>query len=417
MYNPDLPTVRILTVTTSFPKFEGDTTAPFIESITRELASRGHELTVVLPARSDLKPAPIEGVRFQPYRYAPSESLEVFGYAEALRADVALRGTTVAVLPLAILSGLRSLRKELRRGSYDVVHAHWVVPSGAMAALALGSTGPPLVVSLHGSDVFLSERSRLARLGAKKAFRRAAAVTACSRDLSERSMALGARRTPEVIPYGVASDRFRPDAGGGRDRRRQLSIPESAFVLFAAGRLVLKKGFEYLVDAAGELSLRGRDVELVIAGKGDLAEELARRAGALGIASRLKLVGNVERNALPAYYAMADAVVVPSVRDAAGNVDGLPNVLLEAMASSRAVVATNVAGIPEALRAGEDGLIVPEKDPKAIADAVEELMGSEELRGRLGRAARKRVEEDLSWKNAGERFESVLRSVAETRRP
>jgi glycosyltransferase involved in cell wall biosynthesis len=104
------------------------------------------------------------------------------------------------------------------------------------------------------------------------------------------------------------------------------------------------------------------------------------------------------------------------VRDAAGNVDGLPNVLLEAMASAKAIVASNVAGIPEALRAGEDGILVPEKDPAGIADAVEELMRSDELRRRLGRAARKRVEEDLSWKHAGEKFESVLRSVAEARR-
>jgi glycosyltransferase involved in cell wall biosynthesis len=407
--------VRILTVTTSFPKFEGDTTAPFIESITRELACRGHELTVVLPARSDLRPAPIEGVRFRPYRYAPSASLEVFGYAEALRADVALRGAAYAVLPLAVLSGLRSLRQELRGRSYDVVHAHWVVPSGAMAALALDASGPPLVVSLHGSDVFLSERSRAARLGARKAFRTAAKVTACSRDLSERSLPLGAKSPPEVIPYGVEAEVFRPDPAAGGNLRRELSLPPNAFVLFAAGRLVHKKGFEYLLEAAGELCLRGRAIELVIAGKGDLEEELREHARRIGVS--LRLVGNVARGALPRYFAMADAVVVPSVKDAAGNVDGLPNVLLEAMASEKAIVATNVAGIPEVLCTGEDGLLVPEKDPVGIADAVEELMRSEELRTRLGRSARRRVEEDLSWKNAGEKFESVLRSVAESRRP
>jgi glycosyltransferase involved in cell wall biosynthesis len=411
VYNPDLPAVRILTVTTSFPKYEGDTTAPFIESITRELASRGHELTVVLPARSDLNPARIEGVRFRPYHYAPAPPLEVFGYAEALRADVALRGATYAVLPLAIVSGVRALGRELRGGSYDVVHAHWVVPSGAMAAFALGASGPPLVVSLHGSDVFLSEKSRAARLVATKAFRRAAAVTACSRDLAARSVPLGAR-APEIIPYGVASDVFRPDPEGGRTLRRELSLPPDAFVVFAAGRLVHKKGFEVLLEAVAELSRRGRSVELVLAGKGDLAEELARRGQALG----LRLVGNVERKALPRYFAMADAVVVPSVRDSAGNVDGLPNVLLEAMASARPVVATNVAGIPEALRAGEEGLLVPEKDPGAIATALEELVRSEDLRARLGRAARKRVEEHLSWKHTGERFESVLRTVAQARR-
>ena len=119
---------------------------------------------------------------------------------------------------------------------------------------------------------------------------------------------------------------------------------------------------------------------------------------------------------LPRYFAMADAVVVPSVRDEAGNVDGLPNVLLEAMASAKAIVATNVAGIPEALRDGREGLLVAEKDPSAIAAALEELIESQELRERLGVAARQRVEEDLSWQNAGEKFESLLRSVAEARR-
>jgi glycosyltransferase involved in cell wall biosynthesis len=286
-----------------------------------------------------------------------------------------------------------------------------------MAALALAADGPPLVVSLHGSDVFLSEKSRAARLGAKRAFRRAAAVTACSRDLADRSVPLGARSAPEVIPYGVASDVFRPDPVGGRELRRELAVPEDAFVLFAAGRLVRKKGFEYLLDAAGELCRRGRQVELVIAGRGDLEEELAQRARALGISTRFKLAGNVDRAALPRYFAMADAVAVPSVKDAAGNVDGLPNVLLEAMASAKAIVATRVAGIPEALRAGEEGLLVSEKDAAGIANAVEELIRSDELRGRLGRAARRRVEEDLSWKKAGDKFESVLRSVAEASRP
>jgi glycosyltransferase involved in cell wall biosynthesis len=284
-----------------------------------------------------------------------------------------------------------------------------------MAALALDASGPPLVVSLHGSDVFLSERSGAARLGARKAFRSAAKVTACSRDLSERSLPLGARSAPEVIPYGVASEVFRPDPEGGRDLRGELALPPAAFVLFAAGRLVHKKGFEHLLEAAGELSRRGRVIELVIAGKGDLEEELRDYARGIGVS--LRLVGNIARGALPRYFAMADAVVVPSVKDAAGNVDGLPNVLLEAMASEKAIVATVVAGIPEVLRAGEEGLLVPEKDPAGIADAVEELMRSEELRARLGRSARRRVVEDLSWKNAGEKFESVLRSVAESRRP
>jgi glycosyltransferase involved in cell wall biosynthesis len=406
----------VLTVTSSYPKFPSDTTAPFIESIVGELARRGHRLTVVLPARDDLAPAPIAGVRFRPYRYAPARSLQVFGYAESLRSDVAVRARTYGVLPLALASGVRALSSEIRSDSYDVVHAHWVVPSGAMASLALSSSGPPLVVSLHGSDVFLSETSALARLGARAAFRKAAAVTACSRDLASRSLRLGASREPAVIPYGVDTEFFRPDASGAASVRNELAIGSGAKVVLALGRLVRKKGFEFLVDAMGELSKRGRTAVLIVAGEGDLEEELLARARGLGIAARVHLVGNVARGRLPALFAVADVVVVPSVHDPSGNVDGLPNVLLEAMASEKAIVATAVAGIPEAIRPGEEGILVPERDVRELANAIEEILGSSERRQALARAARKRAENDFGWKRAGERFESVLRSVAEARR-
>ncbi|HSF18669.1 MAG TPA: glycosyltransferase family 4 protein [Vicinamibacteria bacterium] len=398
--------MRVLTITSSYPKFQGDTTAPFIEAITRELAARGHRLTVVLPARSDLAPVDIEGVRFRPYRYVPSRALEVFGYAQSLESDRALRGTAMMVTPGAVLSGVYALVSEFRSEPYDVVHAHWVVPSGVMAWLALSIRGTPLVVSLHGSDVFLSEKSRMVRRFAARAFARAASVTACSEDLAQRSLALGAP-PPLVIPYGVDTRLFRPRHVSGNDQG----------VVLAVGRLVPKKGFEYLIDAAALLRGRGVPVRLMLAGRGDLEGELAERATERGIVEQVKFLGNVERADLPALFDSADVVAVPSVRDAAGNVDGLPNVLLEAMASGKAIAATKVAGIPQAVRDGEEALLVPEKDVEALAGALARLLASRELRLKLGSSARERACAHFSWKLAGDRYEDVLRSVTQARCP
>ncbi|HXV59389.1 MAG TPA: glycosyltransferase [Vicinamibacteria bacterium] len=400
--------MRVLTITSSYPKFEGDTTAPFIEAITRELAARGHRLTVVLPARSDLAPVNIEGVRFRPYRYVPNRALEVFGYAQALESDRALRGTAIMVAPGAVASGVYALLSELRSEPYDVVHAHWVVPSGVMAWLALSIQGTPLVVSLHGSDVFLSEKSRVVRRFAARAFARAAAVTACSKDLAGRSLALGAP-PPSVIPYGVDTELFRPGCGSGNGNTER--------VVLAVGRLVAKKGFEYLVDATALLRGRGFPVRLMLAGRGDLEGELAGRAAERGIVEQVEFLGNVQRADLPALFDSADVVAVPSVRDAAGNVDGLPNVLLEAMASGKAIAATKVAGIPQAVRDEEEALLVPEKDVEALAGALARLLASRELRMKLGSSARERACAHFSWKLAGDRYEDVLRSVTQARRP
>lgn len=408
--------MRILTITSSYPKYAGDTTAPFVASITRALAARGHELTVVLPARADLDPEPIDGVRFCPYRYAPTEGLSVFGYAEALRADVALKHQTYLAAPLALLSGARRLWAEAGRDRYDVLHAHWVVPNGAMAWPASRARHLPLAVSLHGSDVFLSEKKGALRSAARLAFARASAATACSDDLAERSLALGARERPVVIPYGVDAELFEAAPERGVRLRRELGIERDAIVLFAVGRLVRKKGFEYLIEAAARLNEQSHRFAVVIAGKGDLAAELKERVRAHGDEAHVALVGDVDRSTLPDYFAMADIVVVPSVRDAAGNVDGLPNVVLEAMASASAIVASDVAGIPQAIRDGQDGRLVPEKDPEALAAAICDLAASESKRRALGESARRRAVEDFNWNLVGERFESVLRSVAEARR-
>jgi glycosyltransferase involved in cell wall biosynthesis len=407
-----VPAVKILTITSSYPKFPGDTTAPFIESITRALAARGHELTLVLPDRSDLEPAPVDGVTFHPYTYAPKEDLAVFGYAEALRADVAVRRSTYLVAPFAITSGAAKLFSLARRGGFDLIHAHWVVPNGAMALPARWWSGLPMVVSLHGSDVFLSEKSLIFNRAARATFRRADAVTACSGDLAERSLGLGAGESPVTIPYGVSTDHFGPSPDEASGLRGTLGLSDDTRVVLAVGRLVHKKGFEFLVEAAPKILEAHPKLSVIIAGQGDLKTELEERARRHGVGETIRLVGNVPRDELPAYYALADIVAVPSVIDDAGNVDGLPNVLLEGMASGSALVASAVAGIPQAVRDGKEALLVAERDPEALAEAIVKLLRSKETRDALGGAARARAQELFDWSRVGERFEAVFNSVA-----
>ena len=191
-----------------------------------------------------------------------------------------------------------------------------------MAAAAAGSR--PLVISLHGSDVYVAERSRLPRRAARTALRRAAWVTACSEDLRRRAIALGgiADRI-EVLPYGVDADRFKPDRAARARGRATLGVKDEVPVIFTAGRLVRKKGFEYLLEAMSRLARECPGLLLAIAGSGDLEDELRERTAALGIADRVRLLGAVAQDLIPTLLAAADLAVVPSVRDEAGNVGRL----------------------------------------------------------------------------------------------
>jgi glycosyltransferase involved in cell wall biosynthesis len=275
-----------------------------------------------------------------------------------------------------------------------------VIPGGVTAAVAAPQL--PLVVSLHGSDVFVAERFGPARLAARRVFRRAGFVTACSDDLARRAIALGADATRlETVPYGVDVARFHPDPAARAARRQELGVADGVPLLVAAGRLVRKKGFEFLIDALA----RTPGVVLAIAGEGTLAHELQRRAQTAGIADRVRFLGNQPQDRVGEYFAAADLICVPSVRDSSGNVDGLPNVVLEALASGTALITTAAGGIGSVVEDRRTAIVVPERDSPAIAEAIRRLLGDPVMAREMGAAGRAVVQEHFGWEQAAERFE------------
>ena len=148
-----------------------------------------------------------------------------------------------------------------------------------------------------------------------------------------------------VIPYGVDSDRFKPDARRARRGREMLGIADNVPLVFAVGRLVKKKGFEYLIDAAAALKAQHPQLRVAIAGEGDLDTSLRARAQAAGVGEAVQFLGVVPHQDVATLLAAADVAVAPSVHDDAGNVDGLPNTVMEIMASATPLVATPAGGI------------------------------------------------------------------------
>jgi glycosyltransferase involved in cell wall biosynthesis len=343
-------------------------------------------------------------VSFHFFKYAPVSALNVFGYAAGMRADVALRGSAWAAAPLAMTAGWFKAMRVAQKRRATVMHGHWVVPGGVIASAAMPSL--PLVVSLHGSDVFVAERTRIAGAAARRVFRHSGAVTACSRDLADRAIGLGAdAERMEVVPYGVDTSRFKPASAADRAAiRSSAGIPHSARVIAAAGRLVRKKGFEYLIDA---MAFAGGDAHLVIAGDGDLSGELRTRARDGSAADRIHFPGNLTQDAVGAWFAAADVAAVPSVHDEHGNVDGLPNTLLEALATGTPIVTTAAGGIGAVVEHDRSAIVVPERDPRALGDAIATLLADPTRRARLGREGRQLVEARFGWGAAAARFEAA----------
>ena len=288
-------------------------------------------------------------------------------YGDGIVNNLRARAWRVLLLPLFLLSFARAARRAARDA--DVVHAHWL-PSG-IAGLA---TRKPLVVQLWGSDVELAKR--LPWLF-RPVLRRARTVVCASSSLAADARALGARDV-RIIPSGV-------------EVPADVTAPDEPPHLLYVGRLSEEKGVRELAEAAEGLPL-------VVVGDGPLRAVLPQT------------VGFVPHDELGPYYERAAVVVVPSRRE------GYGVAAREGMAYGRAVVATAVGGLPDAVEDGVTGLLVPPGDPAALRTAFERLLGDPELRASLGTAARSHAKAAFDWEAATRDLLAAYRD-AETAKP
>jgi rhamnosyl/mannosyltransferase len=274
-----------------------------------------------------------------------------------------------------------------RQWRFDLAHLHFPDPMSHAAALALPAS-VPLVISWH-SDIVRQKRLRLLYAPFERAIlRRAAAVVVGTPEHFRSSRVLpaaGVEHKLAVVPYGVDFARFdRPGPLTSEIRRRY-----GERIVFALGRHVYYKGFEYLIDAMAALP----DACLLLGSTGPLSAALRERARSCGLGSRVVFLGHVPDEELPDFYHACDVFCMPSVEPA--EAFGIAQV--EAMACRRPVVCCNLQnGVTYVNRDGVTGLVVPPRDAPALAAALERLLGDSSLRQRLGEAASERVRREFS---------------------
>ncbi len=280
------------------------------------------------------------------------------------------------------------------------LHAHFASLPAATALFASVLSGLPFTFTAHAKDIYHRDRSR--RLVRTLLLRAQAAVTVSEFNVHYleglAGPALPAGRVVRIY-NGVDLEAFRP-APPGEDGGPP--------VILAVGRLVEKKGFEFLVGACSILRERDVAFRCEIVGKGSLEGALRARIASLGLAKHVRLAGALPRGEVARRLQEAAVLAVPCVVGKDGNRDGLPTVILEAMASAVPVVATDVTGIPEAVEDHVTGRVVEPGSAAALASALQEVLRDEEMRAAMGRAARARAERvfDLRW-NVGQ-LDAVL---------
>jgi glycosyltransferase involved in cell wall biosynthesis len=225
------------------------------------------------------------------------------------------------------------------------------------------------------------------------------------------------RERIHFIPNGVDSSRFRSDVDTSRWKRR-LQLTNQERLILCPRRLERKNGVTYFIRAAISLLQDGLcDVAFAVAGdfsgpKSESEEELVRKLVADSMfSSHFELLGRVENSEMPGLYACSNIVVMPSLMEATSLS------AMEAMAAGKPIVSTNVGGLPFLIRDGENGFLVPPRQPDKLANAVKRLLDSPSLGVELGKNGRARVEAELDWQNIARRTKEIYaRAIARHRR-
>ena len=280
---------------------------------------------------------------------------------------------------LFFISATFKLLRIARKYKIDLIHAHYVMPPGLIAVVCSMFSGTKTAITIHGSDIFVLANKPLLKSIIKFVLKRADYIFVVSDSLKENVLKLGIEGIENklrVTYNAVDVERFRPDQTSTFKEEMKID-PQKPVVLFV-GNLVWQKGVEYLIRAKEFLNV---DAEIVIVGDGPLFEELK------AIVEFEKMEGITftgARNDIEKIMPAADIFVLPSLSE------GRPTVILEAMASGKPVVATNVGGIPEIVNE-ETGILVNPEDPVGLAEAIDELLQDKELQEKMGKTARKHI--------------------------
>lgn len=409
---------EVLLVTSSFPRWSGDATTPFVLHLASDLRARGWDVRVLAPhAPGALREEVLEGVPVQRFRYAWPQSLESLCYEGGALARLRSNRARYLLVPFLVAAQGIAILGRMRGRRVALVHSHWLLPQGFTSALAARLKCRPHVVTVHGGDVF-ALRGLTSRAAKKLVLRLADAVTVNSEATRRAVLELGARADKIVrIPMG-ADDAPAPDATQVAAIRAALRGPEGPLLVFT-GRLVPEKGAADLLDAVAILAKSLPGVRASIIGAGPERAALESQARVLGIDRRVRFTGWLAPPDVRAHLHASDIFVGPSRLAPNGWVEAQGLAFIEAMLAGVPVVASGIGGIPDAVRDGETGLLVPPAAPAAIADAVLRIAGDPGLARLLADGGRKLARSEFTRATSAARFaELYARLVAggETRR-
>jgi glycosyltransferase involved in cell wall biosynthesis len=373
----------ILLNTHVYPRHSADHVAPFMHDFAKACSTFARVVVHCPHAHGLAENEIIDGIEIRRFRYA-SDKKETLAYRGDMHKQV-FGSPFKALLFIKFLRRWRKATKLLiKEISPDIVHAHWLFPGGYVTEKAL-TKGKRFYLSMHGTDVFLVKKRKLARGFAKRVLRRSEKAHFVSTALQEIITETCSRKpkdTDLILPMVFGLDDF-----------VELSNGEKTGGFLFVGRLLEVKGVDVLIRSFSELCGSGEtNWTLDIVGDGRERENLQSLVDKLELGNKVIFHGSLKPSQVKKMYQNSRALVLPSITTESGEQEGLGVVLLEAMSAGIPVIGTDCGGIPEIIHHEETGLLVSQNDVSSLCAALKRLQEDSELRESLVAGGKKFIQ-------------------------
>jgi len=403
-----VPRIKILVLTSSFPCRKDDWYGKFVLNTYKNLSKEKYEITVLAPhAPLSKRKEEMEGLKIIRFPYFYPYSLQLLtGGSGILYGAKSLLGKLQIFIFL--LMQFFSFFLLLKRNKFDIIHAHWLLPQGFLAVLGKMVFKIPVVVTVHGTDIFA-----LNRLNKIKAFvlKNCDICTVNSEETKKKALMISSEVNLALIPMGVDLSVFSPQKKDAKWRRQ---FNDNHQILLGVGRLIEFKGFEYLIKALPIILRVFPKVKLAIVGSGPDEKRLKKIARQLKLANMHSVfLGNLNHQELSRIYASSDVLIVPSYTiEKSGEKEAQGLVVIEGLASGVSVVGSDSGGIRYIIDGKTTGLLAREKDYQDIAEKVIHLLSHPGRRRVMAKNGLKLVKRKYRWEIISDQFDQLYTKLA-----
>ncbi len=394
---------NVLVLASTFLRWEHDTLHSFVYELSRRI-SPDYKIFVLAPWVPGAKRREeLGGISIRRFRYW-FNTPNLLADGNAIMLNLRQNPFLWIQVPLFMLAQIGQAGWMIRRDKISMIHAHWIIPQGFCALMARylafrTAHSTPIICTSHGTDIF-----GLQYLNGLKRFiwNRMKGLTVVSHAIKDEIRRIGARESMalEVIPMGVDTERFSPEKRNPKIREQyKMNGP---FLLYV-GRFSNQKGVNYLLEAMPAILSEAPDATLLLVGGGQEEKNLKALTRSLRLSSEhVVFAGPMQNERLPELYATADLFIGPSIQTETGDREGCGITFIEAMACATPVIATDLPNFKDYIVDGENGYIVPQKDPKAIAEKVKDILSSPQ--SDVGRKGREFVVQNYDWDSIVRRY-------------